>query len=60
MSRLPLIPNKDVVFAGLAVFLLGHEHEIGDLMAMMAGLLLVTHLAVGTVFGTAELVTARK
>ena len=60
VSRLPLIPNKDVVFAGLAVFLLGHEHEIGDLMAMMAGLLLVTHLAVGTVFGTAELVTARK
>lgn len=60
ISRLPLIPNKDVVFAGLAVFLLGHEHEIGDLMAMMAGLLLITHLAVGTVFGTAELLSARK
>ncbi len=60
VSRLPLIPNKDVVFAGLAVFLLGHEHEIGDLMAMMAGLLLVTHLMVGTVFGTAELIAARK
>ncbi len=60
VSRLPLIPNKDVVFAGLAVFLLGHEHEIGDLMAMMAGLLLVTHLAVGTVFGAAELFSARR
>ena len=60
VSRLPLIPNKDVVFAGLAVFLLGHEHEIGDLMTMMAGLLLVTHLVVGTVFGAAELLSARK
>jgi len=60
VSRLPLIPNKDVVFAGLAVFLLGHELEIGDLMTMMAGLLLVTHLAVGTVFGGAELFLARK
>lgn len=60
VSRLPLIPNKDVVFAGLAVFLLGHEHEIGDLMAMMAGLLLVTHLTVGVVFGTAEIISARK
>ena len=60
ISRLPLIPNKDVVFAGLAVFLLGHEHEIGDLMAMMAGLLLATHLMVGMVFGSAELISARK
>ncbi len=60
ISRLPLIPNKDVVFAGLAVFLLGHEHEIGDLLAMMAGLLLVTHLAVGVIFGTAELISTRK
>jgi hypothetical protein len=60
VSRLPLIPNKDVVFAGLAVFLLGHEQEIGDLMTMMAGLLLFTHLAVGTVFGGAELISARR
>ena len=60
VSRLPLIPNKDVVFAGLAVFLLGHEHEIGDLLAMMAGLLLVTHLAVGMIFGTTELISTRK
>jgi hypothetical protein len=29
-------------------------------MAMMAGLLLVTHLMVGLIFGTAELFAARK
>lgn len=59
VSRLPLIPNKDVVFAGLAVFLLGHEAEVGDLMTMMAGLMLAAHLAVGGLFGGAELVCSR-
>ena len=60
VSRLPLIPNKDVVFAGLAVFLLGHEAEVGDLMAMMAGLMLVTHIGVGAVFATGEIAGSRK
>ena len=59
VSRLPLLPNKDVVFAGLAVFLLGHEAQISSLMAMMAGLLLATHLVVGTVFATADVLTSR-
>jgi hypothetical protein len=60
VSRLPLIPNKDVVFAGLAVFLMGHDAEIADLMTMMAGLLLIAHVVVGTVFGAAELIYSRK
>lgn len=60
VSRLPLIPNKDVVFAGLAVFLLGHEAEVGDLMTMMAGLMLIAHLAAGAVFAGAELVDSRR
>jgi hypothetical protein len=58
VSRLPLIPNKDVVFAGLAVFLLGHEAEVGNLMTMMAGLMLISHIAVGTVFSLSELVSS--
>ncbi len=41
LSRLPLLPNKDIVFAGLAVFLIGHDAEIGALMTMMASLILV-------------------
>lgn len=60
VSRLPLIPNKDVVFAGLAVFLLGHEAEVGDLMAMMAGLMLVAHIGVGTVFALTEIASSRR
>jgi len=59
ISRLPLLPNKDVVFAGLAVLLLGHEAEISSLMAMIAALLLVTHLVVGTIFAIVDLVTER-
>jgi hypothetical protein len=47
LGRLPLVPNKDIVFAGLAVFLIGHDAEIGALMTMMASLTLATHLAIG-------------
>lgn len=47
LSRLPFLPNKDVVFAALAVFMIGHDAEVGALMTMMASLLLVTHLGLG-------------
>ena len=40
----------------LAVFLLGHELQIADLMTMMAALLLAAHVAVGATFGGADLV----
>ncbi len=56
VSRLPLLPNKDLVFAGLAVFLLGQEAQIGSLMTMMAGLLLASHLCVGLIFATTDVV----
>lgn len=48
ISRLPFLPNKDVVFAGLAVVLVGHELDIAALMAMLAGVILTTHLVLGT------------
>jgi hypothetical protein len=56
ISRLPFVPNKDVVFAGLAVFMLGHEVEIASLLTMMAGLILLTHLLVGTACAATDLV----
>ncbi len=55
ISRLPFVPNKDVVFAGLAVFMLGHDVEIASLLTLMAGLILLTHLAVGTTFAVSDL-----
>lgn len=59
LSRLPLLPNKDVVFAGLAVFLLGHDVEVVSLMTLMAVMLLIAHLAVGVVVGLVGVIESR-
>lgn len=56
VSRLPLVPNKDVVFAGIAVVLLGQHVEVASLLAMLGGVMLVAHLAVGASFASADLV----
>jgi hypothetical protein len=60
ISRLPLMPNKDVVFAGITVLLLGKQADVAALMAMMAVLLLAAHLVVGTIFGLMGLFDAEK
>jgi hypothetical protein len=49
ISRLPLMPNKDIVFAGLAVLTLGLETDIAALMTMMASAILLVHLLFGAV-----------
>lgn len=56
VSRLPLLPNKDLVFAGLAIFFVGKDTEIVTAMALMASLILATHLAVGAMLGVSEIV----
>lgn len=60
VSRLPFVPNKDVVFAGIAVLALGQDVEIAALMAMMAALILATHLALALIFGLYDLVKGDK
>lgn len=55
LSRLPFLPNKDVVFAGIAAFLIGRDSEIVSAMALMASLTLATHLLVGIILGASEL-----
>lgn len=64
LSRLPFLPNKDVVFAALAVFVIGQDAEVGALMAMMASLLLVTHLGLGLILAgvqaTGDVIGPRK
>lgn len=47
ISRLPFIPTKDVVFAGIAVVAAGPEVQIAELMTMMAGLILCANLFTG-------------
>lgn len=60
LSRLPFLPNKDVVFAALAVFMIGQDAQVGALMAMMASLLLATHLGVGLALVGGEALGWRK
>ena len=60
VSRLPFVPNKDVVFAGIAVLALGQDVEIAALMAMMAALFLSTHLILALFFGLTDLVKGDK
>ena len=56
LSRLPLIPNKDLAFVGLAVFVVGHDGDVGTMIAMIGSLILLTHLLVGAALGAAGLV----
>ncbi|WBO23178.1 hypothetical protein [Sphingomonas abietis] len=60
VSRLPLIPNKELVFAGLALFLIGRNAAAADAMALMAGLFVATHMVVGVALGAGELIGAAR
>ncbi len=60
VSRLPFVPNKDVVFAGIAVLALGQDVALAALMAMMAALILATHLVVALFLGLHDLIQGDK
>lgn len=53
--RLPFMPNKDVVFVGLAVFLVGSDQQIVAAMTLMATLILAAHLVVGALLALSAL-----
>ena len=55
LSRLPFMPNKDVVFVGLAVFLVGSDQQIVAAMTLMATLILAAHLVVGALLALSAL-----
>ena len=60
VSRLPLVPNKDLVFAGLAMFTLGSEPQLASMLAMMAALILMAHIAVGLIGAVSGMVMTDK
>lgn len=55
VSRLPFLPNKDLVFAGLAVVFIGHDVAVADLMTMMASVILAAHVTLGAALGISGL-----
>ncbi len=59
VSRLPLLPNKDVVFAAAAVVLMGGQGGIAALMTLIATLLLVTNIVVAVGLAIGQLATGR-
>ncbi len=60
VTRLPFLPNKDVIFASLAIFFVGEETAIVGLLALVAGLVLVSHVIIGIVVAAFELVQAAR
>ncbi len=60
VSRLPFVPNKDLVFAGIAVLAAGANLHIAELMAMMAGLILSANLIVGCAFALIDLTSGER
>lgn len=60
ISRLPLITQKDIVFAGVAVFLVGRDLEIAALIAFWAAIQLVANLGLGAILSVADFVTVEK
>jgi hypothetical protein len=51
VSRLPLVSNKDLVFAGVTIALLGHQAGVPLMLSMIATLTLATHVVVGLALG---------
>jgi hypothetical protein len=60
VTRLPFVTNKEIVFASLAVFLVGSDAQIATLIAIIATAILATHLAVGAILAMIELFAVRR
>ena len=58
ISRLPLIPNKDMMFLGVAVALLGSAGTLVATMAMVAGVIVLGHLTVAVAIGSTAATSA--
>lgn len=47
LARLPFVSNPDLVFAGCAAVLLGHDEPIAAVIAMLATITVISHVVVG-------------
>ncbi|WP_375396559.1 hypothetical protein [uncultured Sphingomonas sp.] len=54
MSRLPLVANKDLMFAGMALLLLGEAGGVTAVVATVSGLIVAAHLIVGALVYAAQ------
>ncbi|MGI4733438.1 MAG: hypothetical protein ACRYFW_17095 [Janthinobacterium lividum] len=56
VSRLPLVPNKDLLFANFAILLIGRDTALSELMAFSAALTVLIHLGLIGLFGVQAVV----
>jgi hypothetical protein len=56
VGRLPLVPNKDLLFATFATLLIGQDAELSVLIAVTAALPLLVHVVLVALFGLVGLV----
>jgi len=60
VSRLPLVPNKDLLFANFAILIIGQGGALSDLVAFTAALTLLAHIVFIAGFGLTALIGARR
>ena len=56
VSRLPFVPNKELVFATVAIGFLGENNSLSSLMAFTAALTLVVHVVFAAGFAVQSLI----
>jgi hypothetical protein len=59
VSRLPLIPNKDVILAGVTAFVVGQGSEVAILLAMCAALFMIANVIAAVLFAIGDLLGTR-
>ncbi len=55
LSRLPLLPNKDIAFAAVAVLLIGSHVDLAAMIAMTASVILCVHVVLGAALAATDL-----
>ncbi len=58
-SRLPLLPNKDLLFANVAILMIGEGQALSELIAFTAAAVLLVHALLVVGFGLHYLATRR-
>lgn len=56
VSRLPLVPNKDLLFANFAILVIGQDRALSDLVAFSAASTLTLHVLLIAAFGVAYVI----
>jgi hypothetical protein len=56
VSRLPFIPNKDLVFSTVTIALLGENSDLSSLMAFTAAAILLTHVVLAAGFAVQSVI----